>query len=267
MQFETVTSKDLAGIRLIQPEGWSDIIPDFKFYIQSPFCHPIKTEVDGAIAGVGAAITFNRTSWLAHIIVGSSYRNQGIGFQMVQHLLNHLKKESIETCSLIATDFGFPVYIKAGFKTVTEYTFLKKDSAWIDQPASKNIIPFQEEHRAAVFALDQQISGEQRQSLITRFLNQALVYIENGKVTGYYLPDLREGMIFAQTEEAGLALMNLKYATAEHAVLPSDNTSGIRQLRRNGFIETGKKGTRMILGNELAWQPQKIYSRIGGNLG
>ena len=61
--------------------------------------------------------------------------------------------------------------------------------------------------------------------------------------------------------------MNLKYASEDKAVLPSDNAVAIHYLKHNGFIETGKKGTRMILGNELPWQPQMIYSRIGGNLG
>jgi len=45
MQFEKVTIEDLDEIRNLQPQDWSDIIPEFEFYIQSPFCSPIKTQI------------------------------------------------------------------------------------------------------------------------------------------------------------------------------------------------------------------------------
>ena len=33
MQIETITRKDLENLRHLQPEGWSDIIPDLTFYV------------------------------------------------------------------------------------------------------------------------------------------------------------------------------------------------------------------------------------------
>jgi len=97
-------------------------------------------------------------------------------------------------------------------------------------------------------------------------LSNAEVYAENNKVIGFYLPDLKEGLIYADTDEAGLELMKLKYTKVDKAVLPSDNIAGIEFLQQNGFTET-RKGTRMILGNDLDWNPKKIFGRIGGNLG
>src|SRR5665648_764683 len=87
MQFETVTIDDLDEIRNLQPQDWSDIIPEFEFYIQSSFCSPIKTKIDDKIVGIGASIIFKNTSWIAHIIVDSEYRNKGIGAQIVIEIL------------------------------------------------------------------------------------------------------------------------------------------------------------------------------------
>jgi hypothetical protein len=38
-------------------------------------------------------------------------------------------------------------------------------------------------------------------------------------------------------------------------------------LKDNGFRETETKGTRMILGKDIEWEPLNIYSRAGGNFG
>lgn len=78
---------------------------------------------------------------------------------------------------------------------------------------------------------------------------------------------MKEGLIFADTDEAGIELMKTKYAKADKAVLPSENISGIEFLKQNGFVEAETKGTRMILGKEVDWKPKKIFSRIAGNVG
>jgi len=266
MQFETITTHDLDKIRDIQPEDWTDIIPDISFYIRSSFCSPIKAQINGEIVGTGTSIVFDHTSWLAHIIVGREYRNRGIGLAIVNEHLESLRLNSIESCSLIATALGKPVYLKAGFRVVAEYSFFQREKPWRDTRISKKIIPFQEDFRSQIYELDEKISGEKREKLLTDFLSNSLLYIENNKVLGYYLPDLKEGLIFADTNEAGLELMKLKYSKVYKAVLPTDNKAGLEFLKQHGFIEI-KQASRMILGNDIAWKPEKIYSRIGGNLG
>jgi len=47
---------ELDNIRILQPEGWSDIIHPFRFYRTSDFCYPFKLIADNEIAGTGCAI-------------------------------------------------------------------------------------------------------------------------------------------------------------------------------------------------------------------
>jgi len=61
--------------------------------------------------------------------------------------------------------------------------------------------------------------------------------------------------------------MKVKYASADKAVLPPDNLHGINFLKQHGFKITDTRGTRMILGKDINWQPEKVFSRIGGNYG
>lgn len=93
------------------------------------------------------------------------------------------------------------------------------------------------------------------------------LFTKNNKLKGFYIPGLEEGPIIAITEEAGKALMSIKYRSEGKAVLPSDNHKAINFLKANGFVETSSKGTRMIKGPSVDWAPQNIYSRIGGNYG
>ena len=266
IKLESLTYNDLIGLKELQPKDWGDIIPDIEFYIKSTFCNPMKATIGNKIVGTGTLIIFGNTCWIAHVIVDSNFRNKGIGSQIVNGLMKTIEKSPIETCSLIATELGKPVYLKAGFSTVTEYTFLQREKQWADCSVSKNVIPFDEKYRAAIYKMDKTISGENREILLKDYLDNSMVYIENGKVAGYYLPGLKEGLIFADTDKAGIELMKCKYPAVNKAVLPIDNVGALEFLKQEGFSETSR-GTRMVIGKDLKWNPLKMYSRIGGNLG
>ncbi len=267
MNLNPITAGDLEEIRKLQPEGWPDIVPEAEFYIKSSFCFPLKAEVENCIAGMGAAIVYENTAWLAHIIVHPDYRNKGIGFRIVSELLHIVECQQIHTCLLIATELGRPVYAMAGFRHVTEYVFMIRDNSV--QPAlfSANTITYDEKFRHPLLQMDQKITGENREPLLSLYLNEALLYVSNGNLEGYYIPALKEGPVVAVTPEAGLELLKIKCTNAERVVLPADNQVGIGYLKQKGFVQSPTKGTRMILGKNIEWQPDCIYSRIGGNFG
>lgn len=267
MNLSPISAQDLDELRKLQPEGWPDIIPETEFYIRSSFCYPLKAETGHCIAGMGAAIIYDKTAWLAHIIVHPDFRNRGIGFRMVSELLHIVECQQIPSCLLIATELGRPVYERAGFRPVTEYLFMTRENSTLPASFSTNTITCNEKFRQRLLQMDKLITGENRESLLSPFLNEALLYVSNGTLEGYYIPALKEGPVVAVTPEAGLELLKIKCSNAERVVLPADNQVGIDYLRQNGFVQSPTKGTRMIKGSYIAWQPGNIYSRIGGNFG
>jgi len=263
---EPLEKQDLDHLEPLQPQGWPDIGPSLQFYMASDFCHGIKIGNARRIMGIGAGIVFGRTAWLAHIIVDPEFRGKGLGHKIVAHLLERLIGLQCESISLIATDMGYSIYKRAGFKKQTDYVFFKRETTPANSENSKHIISFSSCHQKQVFDLDRTISGETRNPVLTGNLETAVLYREDKQITGIYLPDLGEGMILAETIRAGLALMRKKYAVIDKAVLPVDNRAGVEFLLENGFIET-LRAARMIRGKPFSWQPEKIYSRIAGNLG
>jgi len=267
MKFDEVIFDDLKEIRQLQPEGWPDIVTDFEFYVRSAFCNPIKTVVGDKIVGVGVTIIFDESAWIAHIIVEQEFRKRGIGTRIVEELLNKLEAYSIDTYMLIATEIGKSLYVDAGFRVVSEYCYFQREKPWADQIISKNVIPYTSEHYAEIIELDKKVSGERREALLFDYLKGSRVFFQNNSVKGYYIPGLGEGVIIADEISAGLELMKVKYSRMNKAVLPAENSAGISFLMQNGFVKTPKKGTRMAFGEDLKWNPDKIFSRIGGNFG
>ena len=250
MKLDKVTYDDLLEIAGLQPDGWNDIITEFRSYIQYEFCNPVKVKIENKIIGIGTSIMFENSGWLAHIIVDKAWRNKGIGFMITGSLIKDLRHNSIDTILLIATELGEPVYKKAGFRIVSDYIFFKREKPWIKMPVSEKIMPYKDDFYKGIIGLDKNISGENRERLIKRYLKNSSVFIENNEVTGFYLPGLGEGLIFADNPEAGIELMKLKYSKADKAVLPSENIAGIEFLERNGFVRADTKGKRMILGSD-----------------
>lgn len=93
-------------------------------------------------------------AWLAHIIVHSQFRNNGIGFAIVNELLGVVNKMKVSSCLLTATVLGKSVYLKAGFRSISEYVFLNRPESCNDYPISENIRPYKSELKDQVYQLD-----------------------------------------------------------------------------------------------------------------
>jgi hypothetical protein len=247
----------------LRPDGWSDIVPYFNFYIQSNFCHPIKIEFDRQIVAIGNTIMHGDTAWLSHIIVDVQYRNRGLGAVITKSLVDFVHKQHIGTILLIATKAGEPVYRKTGFEKETEYqSFHQEKKLTVDDES----VPFSALYEKQILELDKKISGESRAALLKPHLQQARLIIDASKLAAFYLPTLGEGMIMADVDDAGIKLLAIKHREIQRTAIPVNNITAHQFLLKHGFIE-GFKGTRMFLGKPVSCSPEKNFSRIGGNLG
>lgn len=267
MLFSDFIIHDLKNINHLQPEGWPDIIPEFKFYLNSTFCYPIKLLTDNKIVALGCNIFFQDTCWIAHIIVDKDYRGNGIGKKLMNEIISFANNKGYETCVLIASSMGYPLYKKLGFKHISSYVYLKRDEPLNNLPISKFIIPFNSDFKEQILKLDRLATGEKREDILIPLLKKSHLFVKDNKVEGYYLPEFCEGGIIASTNEAGFALYDLKHRTQTKATIPEENFEAINYLKEKGFKEVEQYGTKMVLGKSLKWIPQYIYNRIGGNFG
>ena len=261
-------SRDLQGLRDLQPQGWKDISITYGFYLSRRYCFPWKYEVDGRILGIGARIDFRYSCWIASVIVHPEYRKRGIGRRIVSHLMDEKKEREPETTfSLIATDLGYPLYRDLGFEEETEYLFYNppEDSPG-ELPLSPALTPYRPSQEAAVLALDREASAEERGPLLLDHLSDAYLYSRGNRLLGYAMPSLGDGMIIARDEEAGLDLLGFGMKRFARIILPRENFKGREFLEGHGY-RANKSARRMVYGPPLPWRPEFLFNRIGGNLG
>jgi GNAT superfamily N-acetyltransferase len=261
------TEADLAELPSLQPEGWGPLLPVFRIYLGIPACRPVQVRVAGVLAGVGTAIGLGESGWLAQIIVGADFRNRGIGSAIVDHLADDLLSRGCHTISLVATELGYPRYVKAGFRTQTEYCFFERGrEETLDPLDIEALEPLTRRDLEAVLRLDREFSGEDRSAFILAHAGGGVCYRSEGRLTGFYLPELGEGLVVASCEKAGRTLSGLRIRTENRSVIPEGSVAGRAFLAESGFRET-RRGWRMILGRGFDWKPEGYWNRIGGNLG
>jgi GNAT superfamily N-acetyltransferase len=266
MPLEKLQSEDINELSELQPEGWDDIRPHFSSYINSPFCEPVKITDGRKIAGVGTYIRHRTTAWLAHIIVHKDHRNKGYGLQITNALLKSLKKYRIGTIYLIATELGYPVYLKAGFELESEYVHFNGVCLSKDVQLSPSIIPYDKKYSEDILKLDRTLSGEYRQRIISENIESSHLFLKRNKVKGVYFPALKDGLIIASNDEAGTELMKLRMTERNTAGFPAENITALNFLNENGFTRI-QNSKRMIFGKPRKWKPCSLYNRISGGLG
>lgn len=265
MQPELLTSDDLVGLKVLQPPEWDDIAVPHQWYLESPNCIPLKWKTGDHICGIGTVILHEDTAWLAHIIVHPAHRNNGLGGLITRNLVEQVDRSKYKTIYLIATDLGYPVYLKVGFELEATYGLFTSDKLMMAE-TSAYILPFQTCHAPEVFALDRKVSGEGRQATLDLHLKDAFVFHRNDKVEGAFFPGLGNGLIIAENAEAGIELMKLRLQKLQFALCPLDNEAGVNFLTVQNYTP-GKISRRMRIGAKREWQPTGLYNRVSGQIG
>jgi hypothetical protein len=263
-----VTENDIPDLKCLQLEGWPDIQFHFRFYVNEDFCCPVCLEHEGQIAAVANGLFIGKTGWLAYIITAKEHQRKGFGCALTEYLINFLHDQKVKTQILIATEMGFKLYLKLGFRQTTSYSFYK--SAQIE-PANtnENIRPLKNTDYPALFELDRKITAEERKPVLEKLGLQGWGIFDNNSniLKGYYLPDIGEGTILAADTQSGLDLLKFKHVRKKcKTVLPRENIAGNKFLVDHGF-EKYSECARMILGDDHNWKPENVFSRIGGFYG
>ena len=266
MNIKAIQNRDIDLLNQLQPEGWEDIRPYFYYYISSAWCDPIKITDGTRIAAIGTSIKHRNSAWLAHVIVHSDFRNQGMGNKLTTALVERLDPAKYQTIWLDATDMGYPVYKKIGFEIESEYIHLDGELVNLNLKNPASVIPFEEKYREDILQLDLKTSGESREAIFNEHFKSSLLYLSEDKVRGAYFPSFFERFIIADLPEAGTELMKLRVRVRNKARFPIENQAGINFLLENGHKQV-RTSRRMRLGKAHLWEPENIFNRISGGLG
>ena len=269
LKIRQLSQSEIPQLQNYPPEDWNLDLPRLlSFHFGYPYFYPAAAEVDKKIIGCGIVIVHGNISWLGTIIVLPEYRRKGIGKEITSHLIEYCIGKGCTTQLLTASAMGESVYRKLGFKTSTEYVFYRRESIVPIQHIS-NVREVRQEDVKYIKELDREITGEERFTFLERFLSTGWVYVpeRSDRISGVYLPDFGSGLIVTNDSEAGLALMKLRFNRGKTtAVVSSLNIIAREYLLLEGFQEY-RTAPRMVLGDDVNWQPAMVYNRGTGYCG
>lgn len=266
MNFEPLQYTDFSYLEPFQPPGWGDLVPRFKYAIDSDFCRPYKLVAKDTMVAIGTVIYHKNTAWLASIITHPDHRKQGYGAAITKQLIDSIDRAEYETISLDATDMGYPVYTKLGFELEGTYAHFKAAENVTGVEQDIHIVPFEERFSQQIFELDRFATDEDRRDTLAEIIQSSLVYIKDNRVEGFYMPDLGNGLIIASNPEAGFALMKCRINNNYYGILPSANKAGMQFLEQVGLTQF-RISRRMFMGRKRKWNGELMYNRISGQLG
>ncbi|MGD0589576.1 MAG: GNAT family N-acetyltransferase [Bacteroidota bacterium] len=269
LRIRPIEQSEIPQLQNFPPEDWNLDLPRLlSFHFGYPYFYPAAAEVDKKIIGCGIAIVHGTISWLGTIIVLPEYRKRGIGKEITSHLIQYCKDRGCTTQLLTASAMGESVYRKLGFHTSAEYVFYKRESIVPIQRIS-NVREVRQEDVKYIKELDREITGEERFTFLERFLSTGWVYVpeKSTRISGIYLPNFGSGLIMTKDSKSGFELMKLRFNRGKTtAVVPSMNTIARKYLLSEGFQEY-RTAPRMVLGQDVNWNPTMLYNRATGYCG
>jgi GNAT superfamily N-acetyltransferase len=268
LEIRLLQPDDLPLLKNFAPPDWNtDLSVTFAFHFDQSYFHPIVAELEGIIVGCAHGILNGNSGWLGNIIVLPDYRGRGIGLSLTSHLVDFFHKKNCTSQILIATKMGKPVYSKLNFQTTSHYLFLKteQNTMPVNLVNIRRLLPTD---IPRVFQIDKAITGEDRRSFLGHFLDDGWVHESSSNIVdGFFLPSMAQGTVLAENDVAGLALLEFKIGHGSTSiVIPEANRTALMFLLERGFQETAN-APRMVLGHDVNWHPQQIYSRGGGYCG
>lgn len=266
---QPLQSSDLEQIPCFQPPGWNDVAALFRLHFGWDYFYPVKAMLNGEMVGIGELMLTPNTAWLGNIVVQPEFRERGIGKLLTQHLLDEARKRDKKLQLLLATIEGAPLYEKLDFQIQGAYHFFKKQPEFKGlQDISNNTYLYREDYFEAILELDARATGEDRSDILRRFLSTSHLYLnDNQALEGFYMPALGDGLIVATTPTAGRSLLRLREMQGKFFItIPTQSEDALAFIHKNGYTSY-RKAIFMRNGKMKTWQPEMIYSRVGGYLG
>ncbi|MFW9993643.1 MAG: GNAT family N-acetyltransferase [Candidatus Odinarchaeota archaeon] len=243
-------------------EEWNYSTGDFQRLLHYAPEGCFIAEKNGKKAGIATTTPYGRTAWIGTLIVHPSYRGKGIGRTLMEHAVNHLEANGIETIRLDAVKKAVPLYKSLGFEEEFEsLRFAGKGSDEIVHRAEK----MKTGDLPEVVALDKRFTGLNREKVLRRVLSDFPDYCfmyrdEQQKMTSFIMAKLVPSLLkigpWICEPDHPAAAVELLRATlliaGENRAwagigTPSVNGKAVTILLEEGF-EQHPSSTRMVRG-------------------
>ncbi len=254
---------------------WGDRRTWFDFATSQPECRPVVAEANGRLVGTGVGTANGAVGWIGTIWVEAAQRGVGIGRALTEAVVDELEKAGCRTLVLVATEQGYPLYERMGFRVQTHYRIL--EASGLDPATSEpdgGVRAFTTADLEAIIHLDRAASGEDRAHAIRRFAGPLTtrVLARHGEVQAFVIrAPWGGGATVARDPAHAVRILDARRRASGpggrvRVGLVDENVAGLTRLEAAGLVPIWS-APRMIRGEPLAWHPGWIWGQFNHAMG
>jgi ribosomal protein S18 acetylase RimI-like enzyme len=251
----------------------------FEFAVSHPACRVfVADDGAGGILGTGVATINGPVAWIGTIWVAPTARGQGLGRALTEAPIEAAEAAGCRTLILVATSAGQPLYERLGFAVQTWYRTMEAPGLAVPSPArhERRVREFRPNDMDAMAALDRAATGEDRRHLLEAFATPEttrVVVDPDEAPRGFVIrAPWGGGATVAATTDDAMALLDARRVAAGspdrrvRCGILLENGAGAAALEADGWTEAWR-APRLVRGEPLAWQPERIWGQFNHALG
>ena len=264
------------AIALTDLEAWAYTREDFRRLLALSPDGCFVAERDGRVVGVLTTTTYEGLAFLGAVIVAPELRGKGVGKEMMEAALAHLRATGVRTVRLNAYLNAIPFYERLGFRR--EYEVIRWHSPAVPGGQVRGVRPIRTADLADLAHMDAKYFGASRRILLARLAEEFpatfLVAEHGGRLRGFIVgnptgdsceigPWVVEPGSSGIAEDLYRALINSARTSEVAFSGPSQNQVLLEFVRKTPFKEVFR-ALRMWWGaNEFPGDPAGIWA-VGG---
>jgi ribosomal protein S18 acetylase RimI-like enzyme len=176
-----------AAIALTDLESWGYTRADFRRLLDLSPEGCFAAERGGRVVGVLTTTTYDSLAFLGAVIVTPELRGKGVGKQMMEAALRHLKRSGVRSVRLYAYLNAVHFYERLGFHG--EYEVVRWHGPAVDGARFRGIRPVRRADLDGIARIDAKYFGAARRGMIARFADEFsstfLVAERAGRLEGF----------------------------------------------------------------------------------
>lgn len=105
-----------AAVELVNAEDWPFAPEDFEAMLDLEPDGLFCVEVDGEVVGLTTTAGYDGLGWIGNVVVAPDHRGQGLGTELVEAAVDHLRSGGADTVGLYALPASYSLYERVGFE-------------------------------------------------------------------------------------------------------------------------------------------------------
>jgi predicted N-acetyltransferase YhbS len=276
LTFRTMTRNDLDFVdEMIRAVGWaSQNRPVFEAFLEYDPAGCFIAEMEDRPIGTAIGTPYSACGFIGEVVVRAELRNQGLGRQLVEHVIAYLHSRGAQGICLDGAARAIPLYERLGFQRICpSLRFFGK----LQPKTHPHVRPMTATDLKAVFAFDRQAWGADRSFFLRKRFEQcpdlAFVQEREGVVSAYVFGRRHSNAVTigpwlaseSVTEPLGL-LETLAERTGDSVLnigVLEFNDRAVKCLREVGFERRTDVPWRMVLGKDTGLGRSPVCFAIG----